>query len=54
MHYYLSMDEIKKEVGQNYLYKILFTNYYNYFYNLKFILLILDNFKIKIINFIIK
>ena len=34
------------------MYEILFINYYNHLYNLKNILLILNNFKDKIINFI--
>ena len=36
------------------MYEILFRNYYNYFHNLDIILLVLNNFKNKIIKFIRK
>ena len=40
------------EIIYIYIYEIIFKNCYNYFHNLNIILLILNNFKNKIINFI--
>ena len=38
--------------GQNCMYEILFNDGYNHFYNSRIILLILNNFKDEIVNFI--
>ena len=45
-------DEIIYTKRQNYIYKYLFKNYFKYFYNSKIILVVLDNFKHEIVNFL--
>ena len=48
----LFRNEIICKEEQNYIYRILFKDYYNHFYNLGIILLSSNNFEDGIINFV--